>query len=107
MKTSFVGKKQIFFLPESSLLRTLRVFLFKRIKNLDQALYLRSITFRGENHLSLMTFLIIFKEIKPMFDENEIAVLFIFRGFNKSGIEFLKRVKPMLSDLNTYLTKVF
>ena len=54
-----------------------------------------------------MTFLIIFKEIKPMFDENEIAVLLIFRGFNKSGIEFFKLVKPMLSDLNTYLTKVF
>ena len=39
--------------------------------------------------------------------ENEIVIFFTFRGFNKSGIEFLKRVKPMLSDLNTYLAKVF
>ena len=29
-----------------------------------------------------------------------------FSGFNKSGFDFLKKMKPMLSDLNTYLTKV-
>ena len=28
------------------------------------------------------------------------------RNFNKSGMTFLKTVKPMLSDLNTYLIKV-
>lgn len=27
------------------------------------------------------------------------------RNFNKSGMDFLKKVKPMLSDLNTYLSK--
>lgn len=31
---------------------------------------------------------------------------FLFRGFNKSGMDYLKKMKPMLSDLNTYLTKV-
>lgn len=29
-----------------------------------------------------------------------------FRNFEKLGMDYLKKVKPMLSDLNTYLSKV-
>ena len=36
------------------------------------------------------------------------SYLFIvsFRNFEKLGMDYLKKVKPMLSDLNTYLSKV-
>ena len=32
-------------------------------------------------------------------------ILFL-RSFEKLGLDYLKKVKPMLSDLNTYLSKV-
>lgn len=37
------------------------------------------------------------------------SYLFIvsFRNFEKLGMDYLKKVKPMLSDLNTYLSKVY
>ena len=31
---------------------------------------------------------------------------FVFRNFERLGLDFLRKVKPMLSDLNTYLSKV-
>ena len=30
----------------------------------------------------------------------------LIRNFEKLGLDYLKKVKPMLSDLNTYLSKV-
>ena len=32
--------------------------------------------------------------------------LVLVRNFEKLGLDYLKKVKPMLSDLNTYLSKV-
>ena len=55
----------------------------------------------------------IFKFLNQCFYEkiyffiNILFIYFLFvSGFNKSGFDFLKKMKPMLSDLNTYLTKV-
>lgn len=35
-----------------------------------------------------------------------ILKLVLLRNFEKLGLDYLKKVKPMLSDLNTYLSKV-
>jgi len=46
------------------------------------------------------------RELQPKSSEAFAVFADCHRGFGKSGMEFLKKVKPMLSDLNTYLTKV-
>ena len=42
--------------------------------------------------------------------DNKLLYIFLFdlflRSFEKLGLDYLKKVKPMLSDLNTYLSKV-
>ena len=42
--------------------------------------------------------------------DNKLLSFFLFilflRSFEKLGLDYLKKVKPMLSDLNTYLSKV-
>lgn len=45
------------------------------------------------------------RELQPNASEGFAIFAECHRGFNKAGIDFLKQVKPMLSDLNTYLTK--
>ena len=32
--------------------------------------------------------------------------MLFLRNFERLGLDYLKKVKPMLSDLNTYLSKV-
>ncbi|XP_066934039.1 PRKCA-binding protein-like isoform X2 [Clytia hemisphaerica] len=45
------------------------------------------------------------RELQPNASEGFAIFAECHRGFNKSGFDFLKKMKPMLSDLNTYLTK--
>lgn len=53
-------------------------------------------------------FLILF--FCPVTDNIKVIIIFLFilflRSFEKLGLDYLKKVKPMLSDLNTYLSKV-
>ena len=43
----------------------------------------------------------------PMFlSDIVLSFHFVFRNFERLGLDFLRKVKPMLSDLNTYLSKV-
>lgn len=45
------------------------------------------------------------RELQPNSSEAFAIFADCHRGFNKSGVDFLKIMKPMVSDLNTYLTK--
>ena len=44
--------------------------------------------------------------VKYLYIQYDQIITFCFRSFEKIGMDFLKKVKPMLSDLNTYLSKV-
>lgn len=54
------------------------------------------------NGIRLISFLFCFRSIEVILMCRGVFL----RNFNRSGMDFLKKVKPMLSDLNTYLTKV-
>lgn len=64
--------------------------------------------FNVSSMVQCIQFLILF--FSPVTDNKLLSffysrILFL-RSFEKLGLDYLKKVKPMLSDLNTYLSKV-